>query len=383
MAGLSLKRLGHNITILERSPMPLLHDQGAGIVLGSETQAFFTRYDRTRREIAVTCPLRQYLNKSGEQITREDMVQRMTSWDLLYHVLRANFDGVQSEYCKVPEAEEGDGEAMYKYGCTVEDIRDSESEVEVVLREGEQRTILKSDICLAVDGPGSTVRAILEPQVERKYAGYVAWRGTVPQGELAEHAADTLVDRFTFYHADNVQFLAYLIPGTNGALESGHKLMNWVWYVNYLEGSEELNELMTDTSGRRHNVTLPVGKMQESVLSKQRERASKVLPPQFAELVNKTKQPFIQAITDVISPKCSYFNGKLMLMGDALAGFRPHTAASTSQAAYNALMLVDCMQGEISLAEYDAAVIAFATRYQALGVSLGQRSQFGIHPWSA
>lgn len=30
-AGISLRRLGHNITTLERSPTPLLHDLGVGI----------------------------------------------------------------------------------------------------------------------------------------------------------------------------------------------------------------------------------------------------------------------------------------------------------------------------------------------------------------
>lgn len=31
------------------------------------------------------------------------MVQKMTSWDLVYNILRANYDGVKSDYCGVPK----------------------------------------------------------------------------------------------------------------------------------------------------------------------------------------------------------------------------------------------------------------------------------------
>ncbi len=51
------------------------------------------------------------------------------------------------------------------------------------------------------------------------------------------------------------------------------------------------------------------------------------------------KRPFIQAISDVNSLKNSFFDGKLLLIDDTVAGFRPHTAASARQVAFDALML--------------------------------------------
>ena len=42
------------IRILERSPTSLLHNQGAGIVAGNETQEFFDKVVKSGREIAVT-----------------------------------------------------------------------------------------------------------------------------------------------------------------------------------------------------------------------------------------------------------------------------------------------------------------------------------------
>ncbi|KAK6388760.1 hypothetical protein LTR81_027141 [Elasticomyces elasticus] len=68
------------VRILERSPTALLHDQGAGVVAGSETQEFFAKYVRPGRDIAVTSPMRHYLNRQGDVMpeTVEQKAQRMT-----------------------------------------------------------------------------------------------------------------------------------------------------------------------------------------------------------------------------------------------------------------------------------------------------------------
>lgn len=77
--GLALKAIGHDTTILERNPTPVLEQQGAGIVAGGDTLAFFKRYNRCDRPIAVTSHRRQYLDKEGKVVHKEDMDQNMTS----------------------------------------------------------------------------------------------------------------------------------------------------------------------------------------------------------------------------------------------------------------------------------------------------------------
>lgn len=139
---------------------------------------------------------------------------------------------------------------------------------------------------------------------------------------------------------------------------------------------------MTDKDGKRHPITLPVGKMQPQVWDKQKKYASEVLPPQYAEAIGKTQQPFIQAITDVISPNNRFLDGKVLLVGDALAGFRPHTAASTSQAAFDARMLGEWQTGAMDQKDYDRKLMEYAEELQHHGVVLGERSQFGRHPLS-
>ena len=78
LTGIVLKRLGHAVTIFERSPIPLLHDQGAGIVAGGDTLSFLKQFDKTHRDVAVVSPVRHYLNQRGEEIQREEWEQKMT-----------------------------------------------------------------------------------------------------------------------------------------------------------------------------------------------------------------------------------------------------------------------------------------------------------------
>jgi 2-polyprenyl-6-methoxyphenol hydroxylase-like FAD-dependent oxidoreductase len=399
--GTALKRLrlNLNIRIFERNPTPLLQDQGAGVVAGPDVQQFFKTYDRTHTPLSVPSHQRLYLNKEGDVIDREDREQQMTSWDLLYHLLRANYDGVKSEYAKVPDVEDGEGTVAYEYGCTVTDIKtpkphsgsglDFAEPIKLSIKHhsGED-SITEADIVIAADGPSSTIRAMYLPDVKRTYAGYVAWRGTVPEDQVSKAASDVFVEKFPFFHTEHIQILAYAIPGKHGTIEPGKRLLNWVWYVNYKEESPEHIDLMTDTEGKRHHITLPAGGVRDEVWARQKQFAKENLAPQFAELVEKTKIPFVQAITDVITPTANLDSGRVLLIGDALAGFRPHTAMSTSQAALDAMKLAQAIdqiiggQGMEAVTQWEEHVVKYAKDLQSHGVSIGNRSQFGEHPMS-
>lgn len=133
---------------------------------------------------------------------------------------------------------------------------------------------------------------------------------------------------------------------------------------------------MTDSDGHHGHFTLPVGKVQLRLVEQQKNYATKVLSPQFAELVRETKTPFVQAITDVLSSKADFMDGKLLLVGDAVAGFRPHTAASTNQAAYYALLLEKMFKGEIEMGDAQEVIMEYAQYMSEAGKRMGNRSQF-------
>ncbi|TKA41639.1 hypothetical protein B0A54_06527 [Friedmanniomyces endolithicus] len=386
-AGVALKTHGYNTTILERTPENLLHNQGAGIVAGGDTLEFFKRYDRTGKPVAVPSFKRLYLNRKGDVIHEEINRQNMTSWDLCYYLLRANYDQIDSPYLeggKLPEIRPTDGQIKYIYGATVTGIEDKDSHVLVSYTRNhhddnnatEEPSTIQADILIAADGPSSTIRAILEPQVQRTYAGYCVIRGTVPEPEGSPAALAVFRERFCFFHGPQMQNLTYTIAGEHGTTEPGKRLLNFVWYANFPEGSLELEKLMTDKEGRRRRITIPPGMIAPGAWEMVKEMGQQRLPPQMAEMAEKTRSPFVQCITDVIAPKNLYMGDKVVLIGDSLAGFRPHTVASTSQAAFDVMCLVEWLDGKVERREFVRRTMQFARAMQDMGVRIGNRSQF-------
>lgn len=321
-AALALKRLperhAHTITILERNPTPLLQNQGAGIVAGGDTLAFFKQYDKCERDLAVGSVRRQYLDVNGDIIHKEDMKQNMTSWDLVYYMLRANVDGVKSNHCDVPRDDKSKSQVTHLHGHKVTNVEEAGDKVKVQFETNHgEFGDLTADLVIGADGPSSSVRSIFAPNVKRTYAGYVALRGTVREGEVTPKTREAFSERFTFFHTKGIQILAYLIPGENGTLEPGERLINFVYYTNFPsksldDPSRELRELMTDVDGNFHRITMPPGKTDPKAWERQREIAKKRLPPQFAEIVRSTRKPFVQVITDVISPTNEFLGGRLI-----------------------------------------------------------------------
>ncbi|RYP05415.1 hypothetical protein DL764_003840 [Monosporascus ibericus] len=215
-----------------------------------------------------------------------------------------------------------------------------------------------ADVLIGADRSSSTVRNLLCLEVKRVYAGYCALRGTVPEQEASEDVREAFCEGFTFFHGPGVQILTYLIPGKNGTVEPGERLINFVYYTNFPEGSPELDEIMTKTK----------------VIARER------LPPQFAEVVCGNKKPFVQCVMDNISPDHEFMGGKVVLIGDSLAGFRPHTVASTSQAAFDAMIYADYISGKVTREEWKKQTMGYARYIQKRGVETGERSQHQSSP---
>ena len=86
---------------------------------------------------------------------------------------------------------------------------------------------------------------------------------------------------------------------------------------------------MTDTDGHRHRTTLPKGKMRPEVWERQLNHIRRIFPPLLVELPEKIKEPFVSIISDISSKRAAFFNGRLLLVGDALAQLRPHIGQGT------------------------------------------------------
>ena len=356
-AGILLRSIGWDADIYERSARDL-DSRGGGIVLQPDVVEAFRRAGIPQDPLGVVADERYYLDRNGNITQRMPMRQTLTSWNLLYSSMRRHFPAEH-----------------YHRGKRLIDIQQTNRSVAVLFADG---TSVTGDLLIGADGPSSTVRQLLLPDYSYQYAGYVAYRGLANETNLDPDTAALLTERFVFFQFPNSHILQYAIPGENGSLVPGERRFNWVWYVNYDEATE-LPHILSDRDGRQRDYSIPPGMLAPDVQRTMRTYAGAVLPPAFQKLIAATKEPFVQAILDLAVPQMVFDH--VVLAGDAAFIPRPHTAASTSKAAADAIALADALvesNHHVSLAldAWEPQRLAWGLRLMKYGQSLGDRSQF-------
>ena len=66
--------------------------------------------------------------------------------------------------------------------------------------EGSAKKELFADLVIGADGPNSAVRRTFlgDTDVDRKYAGYLAWRGVVPEDEVSAETRNVFKENITY-----------------------------------------------------------------------------------------------------------------------------------------------------------------------------------------
>lgn len=356
--GIVLRSIGWDVDIYERSSHDL-DSRGGGIVLQPDVLEVFQRTGvRYEEPLGVVAHERYYLNRDGSIAQPMSMRQVLTSWSLLYGSMRRHFPFEH-----------------YHQGKNLTDIQQNGQRVTAIFADGTQDT---ADLLIGADGGGSRVRQQFLPDVQYRYAGYVAYRGLVNESELDRQTAGVFTERFVFYQFPNSHILQYVIPGADESLISGERRFNWVWYVNY-DQANELPRILTDKVGKHRDYSIPAGMLAPDVEREMRRYADAVLAPPFQKLIAATTEPFVQAILDLSVSQMVF--GRVALVGDAAFIPRPHTAASTAKAAANAIALADALikhNHDVikALQAWEPIQMAHGNQLMAHGQLLGDRSQF-------
>ena len=348
-----LRDSGHNVTVYERSSAEL-EQRGAGIGLLEATYRYLVeRADLSLGEISTATDRIRYLSRDDSVIHDAEHRYLFSSWNTVYRRLLAHW-----------------GTERYLLDHEMTGFTQSP---EVVAIQFADRPPVEADLLICADGVGSTARSILLPGADAGYAGYVAWRGMVPEPDLPSSVAGRLANAITYYVYANSHILVYPIPGLDGSVAAGDRLINFVWYRNYLEGPD-LDDLLTDRRGVRRDLSLPPGAAADHHVAELKATAAARLPPLLAEVVALTEQPFLQVIYDIEVDRMAF--DRVCLLGDSAIAVRPHAAAGSAKAAADGWALDQALkQHASSAADVPTALQRWEVDQLALGRQLLERTR--------
>ena len=351
-AALWLREAGCGVEVYERSRTPL-EGQGAGIVLNPATIRWFAEHRGDEADqIGVSARFVRYLDQDGQVAAELSHSYRFTSYDTLYRRLLAAF-----------------GIERYHLGEDVIAGQVDGATASVHFASGKTRD---GDLVVWADGIGSVGRRELVAQAQPRYAGYVAWRGTVSPGDLSDATRAALEGAITYCVLPHSHAITYPIPIAGGLM------VNWLWYRN-VEPGDAMDTLLTDSAGQRRQVSVPAGAVAERQIGDLRAAASQHLPAPLVNVVHRTAQPFLQAVFDVEVPRMAF--ERQCLIGDAAFAARPHAAAGSAKAAEDGYRLGRTMHdagGDVpsALARWEPPQLDLGRRVLARSREAGDRAQF-------
>ena len=114
-----------------------------------------------------------------------------------------------------------------EYGLEV--VAASAETATVVLEDGEAR---RGTLVIGADGVHSALRRVVAPeQPLAAYAGYLLWRGLVPERDLPPGTPlPAERDTFQVHHAPGFRLVAYAVPGAGGGSGPGERRLAFAWY---------------------------------------------------------------------------------------------------------------------------------------------------------
>ncbi|RMZ80377.1 hypothetical protein DV738_g2789, partial [Chaetothyriales sp. CBS 135597] len=367
LQGLQLKRQGSDVIVLEQDPSEDRHSHESGITIGPSVVALLDKYDASGRPAALPAPYMSVAWRLHPRVINYEKLHQMSNWGCLYLILRANFDGKASETVPVPPGPlQEDGHVEYRRGKQVTRIEYDQDKGRVHVgyvdvTDG-SRDVVSADLVIGADGIHSTVRQLMQVPTRKEYAGYVAWRGTVPESLLSPETVEFFSDRLNFSLLKGTYFISYFIPTEAGHVEKGKRLLNWAWYYIVPDGSPEMEAIFTDVGGKRFPTTVPRGRINPEVWASQLARYQDQMIAPLREAVTKSPRPFVTKVMEAEATQSNFYENRVILVGDAFTAFRSHLGLSSEQAARHCWQLDRVWRGEMTHEQRQREATLYAKR---------------------
>jgi 2-polyprenyl-6-methoxyphenol hydroxylase-like FAD-dependent oxidoreductase len=343
-AGNLLFRQGWDVDIYERANEGLA-SRGLGIAAHDELEALISAAGAAMPQpLGIEVSGRSAFDRTGRLIANFDFPQHLAAWTGVFNSLHAAFPSERYhngwELVGIDAGETG-SRARFANGKTVE-----------------------ADLVIGADGFRSTVRSVVAPHVNPRYAGYVAWRGVVEESALSSEFRAETISQFAFVFPRASEFIGYPVPGDDGSADLGRRRYNFLWYYPVSPGAA-LDDILTDDQGRLHDYSIPPPLIRAEHIENLKQHARKLLPAKFLEVFGAAKRYMVQPIYDVESERIGFDN--VALIGDAGFVARPHVGVGVLKAGQDALELTKCLS-------HSSSVSAALELYQRTRADEGRKS---------
>lgn len=324
-AAVVLRRAGARVRVLERATEDLGR-RGGGI--GIDPSLVAAVLGLTTDEdlgLAVTTRERRRVVVSGRAFD-EPMPLQATGYGLLQARLRRTLP-----------------DHVVELGRSLVDLSQADDGVSLRLHTGEEH---HADLLVGADGYRSTTRRRLwgdAADLGRTYAGYVLWRGVIDEAAVPHLLWAAIDGALHVVSAPPYHFVAYTIPGLDGALEPGARRLNWGWYFPMT--LEHLHAVLPETTAR----TLApsgegLGAADEEQLAVLRAAPRAQWPAPYRELVERTLAADRVGMFPVYEhAPARLVEGRVALLGDAAHQASPITGSGARMALTDALVLERCL----------------------------------------
>ena len=201
-AGHFLRRAGWAVDIFERTS-DRLSARGAGILAHRELRAVLGELGiDTDTGFGVPIPTRVVLDADDRIIASRTMPQVATGWTRVHTLLAHAFPA-----------------AHYHVGIDFERFEQRADGVAAIFAGGRCEV---ADVLIGADGFRSQVRRGLFHDIVPEYAGYVAWRGIVPEADI-ESQPFARASLFAFNLPPGEHMVGYPVAGSGDDLTVGRR----------------------------------------------------------------------------------------------------------------------------------------------------------------
>ncbi|MEM9731418.1 MAG: FAD-dependent monooxygenase [Myxococcota bacterium] len=346
-AAISLRARGYSVRVYERAKEELAN-RGAGIATHHGLHSALSDAGiEVRADMGVASTGRVLFEASGAVAGELDAPQLMTSWGLIYRLLRHQCD-----------------EGTYHGGFELRDVARRGETLRARFANGEE---VECDYLIGADGARSTVRQLVAPQATLDYCGYFAWRGLLRENLLEPEVLPAFGERMALNMAPGGHWLGYLVAGPDDETTRGSRHYNWAWYRT---ADENLyREHLTDETGRFFAHGIPHHLVRTKLIDVLHEQAHAQLAPVIQSVIDSTEHPFLQGIYDVGCERL--IHDRVILIGDAAFTARPHVGLGVAKAALDATSLARAFGDAAKMEAWERERLAYGSAALAWSRDLG------------